>query len=265
MEKLNGLLIYNKEEKAINIAFINMLIKAGESRDIRLRYVDREDAIHRLMDCDFIINRTRDYKVAEKFEHRGIPSFNSSYINRIGNDKYLTYKEIETLGIAFMPLVEETDFPYVLKSRSGHGGTEVFMVKNRSDFMAARETLKEKSFICQKIADTPGKDLRVYVMGGKIVKALLRDGLGDFRSNYGLHGKAEIYNLNRKEEQLVLRILDFLKPDYAGIDFLFNNERLVFNEIEDVVGARMLYEISDINIADMYMEYIGRKIREKTN
>lgn len=262
MPRKRGLLIYNKEEKEINKAFIKMLIDAANKREIDLRYLDKEEALEKPFEVDFIINRTRDYKVAEQYEKRKILAFNSSFINRIGNDKYLTYQEIEKLHIPYLPLVGESDYPYVLKSRSGHGGKEVFLIKNKEDLQIAKTKLKDQAYLCQSIAQTLGKDLRVYVMGGKIIQALLRDGNGDFRSNYGLHGKASIYNLNKEEEALVFKIIKALKPDYAGIDFLFHQNKLVFNEIEDVVGARMLYEQTNLNIADLYLEYIGGKIHD---
>ena len=33
---------------------------------------------------------------------------------------------------------------------------------------------------------------------------------------------------------------------------------MIFNELEDTVGARMIYDKSDIDIIDMYIKYIKR-------
>ena len=40
------------------------------------------------------------------------------------------------------------------------------------------------------------------------------------------------------------------------MDFVFDNGRAVFNEIEDAVGARMVYEKTDIDILKLYCDYI---------
>ena len=57
----------------------------------------------------------------------------------------------------------------------------------------------------------------------------------------------------------VNKIIDAFDFDYVGIDFLVGeNEELIFNEIEDVVGARMLSQCSDIDYAGMYIDYIKR-------
>jgi glutathione synthase/RimK-type ligase-like ATP-grasp enzyme len=55
---------------------------------------------------------------------------------------------------------------------------------------------------------------------------------------------------------MVERVLSSVQFGLAGIDFVFHNGEAVFNEIEDVVGARMLYQYTDIDIVDLYVEHI---------
>ena len=46
------------------------------------------------------------------------------------------------------------------------------------------------------------------------------------------------------------------------MDFLFDSDGgLMLNEIEDVVGARMLYIYTDIDPVKQYLQYIKDKIR----
>ena len=52
------------------------------------------------------------------------------------------------------------------------------------------------------------------------------------------------------------------KGDYYGIDFVFDGGQPVFNEIEDTVGARMVYSVTDIDILDLYCDYI-KKVLDK--
>jgi len=55
-------------------------------------------------------------------------------------------------------------------------------------------------------------------------------------------------------------MIDLFEFDMVGIDFILDdNGNLVFNEIEDVVGARMLYQCSDIDIVKEYLSYISKK------
>ena len=46
-------------------------------------------------------------------------------------------------------------------------------------------------------------------------------------------------------------------------DFLFKNNQLVLNEIEDVVGCRMVYTYTDIDIAQCYIDYILKDFYSK--
>ena len=61
----------------------------------------------------------------------------------------------------------------------------------------------------------------------------------------------------REKVKKVIRLFDF---DFVGIDFIFNNGKMVFNEIEDVVGSRMVYTYTDIDIVEMYVDYILEKV-----
>ena len=118
------------------------------------------------------------------------------------------------------------------------------------------EDLQNKHFLCQEFASEPGKDVRVYVVGNRIVKAMLRTNENDFKSNYSLGGKVAEYELNPEEEALVNKVIGGLNIGLAGIDFVFHQGMLYFNEIEDVVGARMLYANTDIDIVAEYVSYL---------
>ncbi|MBR6213406.1 MAG: hypothetical protein IKQ67_02000 [Candidatus Methanomethylophilaceae archaeon] len=56
---------------------------------------------------------------------------------------------------------------------------------------------------------------------------------------------------------MVKRIVPELMADFIGIDFVFGDGQVYLNEIEDVVGTRMLYSLTDMDPARMYMEYIA--------
>ena len=81
-----------------------------------------------------------------------------------------------------------------------------------------------------------------------------------FRSNYCLGGTAALYTLTDKERKLAVQAVRGLEIGMAGIDFIFHNGEMVFNEIEDMAGARALYALSYYDIADDYIRYIREKI-----
>ena len=56
-------------------------------------------------------------------------------------------------------------------------------------------------------------------------------------------------------EEAVGRIYSALRCDWIGVDFLPDRNGWVLNEIEDPVGARMLYELTDVDVARLLTEY----------
>ena len=110
------------------------------------------------------------------------------------------------------------------------------------------------------MCDTPGKDVRAYVMGGKIISMMQRMSRYDFRSNIGQGGTAQPYTLTDDETAMALRIASLFDIGLVGIDFIFHQGRLVFNEIEDAVGTRMLYALGEGDIVRDYLAFILRKL-----
>lgn len=197
--------------------------------------------------ADFVINRSNDYTVAEYYENMGIRVFNPSSLSKLANDKQACYDFMQDNGIEVMPTRYSTP-PFVKKPVDGHGGDGVVWCESTDDY--------DDSMVCQKPASDLGRDVRVWVLGGEIVCAILRSSDTDFRSNFCLGGNAEIYHLSDDEVALVKHIISLLDGDYYGVDFVFDHGRMVFNEIEDTVGARMIYTLTDIDIIAEYAQYI---------
>ena len=279
-------LIYNRGEAEPNKNYIGFYRQACASRGVDFLLLYKEDldaGIIPMPECGFVINRTRDLTLTKTLEQKGLPVFNNSLITYLGNDKLAALRYIEEAGLPILKTSENLEdfdcFPVVMKSIDGHGGIEVFLLQRPEDAMlrqaeaiairkAAISSNTPIRWIYQEPADTPGKDLRVYVTGSRITACMLRSSATDFRSNFCLGGKASVYTLSPEEEQTVQTIISHLSktenglPEYrkaighCGIDFLFHQGHLVFNELEDVVGSRMLYTYTDIDVVDEYIGYI---------
>lgn len=239
---MSGVLIYTNKEAKRNRFSIEKFIQKLDVKLVDENY--RGDA-------DFVINRTNDYKIAEYFEARGIRVFNPSRLSKIANDKQKCYEFMKENGIEIMP-INYKGVPAVKKKIDGHGGIDVYMLDKAEPF--------EDGYVYQKPCDTLGRDVRVWLIGGKIIASILRSSDTDFRSNFCLGGKASEYTLTDDDRALVYKIADLLDYDYIGIDFIFNNGRLIFNEIEDTVGARMIYSLTDIDIISLYCDYIKEEL-----
>ena len=239
---MKPILVYSKEEAKRNSFAVNKICEKTGAVLVTPKY-DGEAL--------YVINRTNDYRVAERFEKRGTRVFNPSAFSRLANDKQLCYDFMEQNKIEIMP-TRYKGVPFVKKPKNGHGGQGVMMCESIDDY--------DESFVCQKPASDLGKDLRVWVLGDEIVASILRVSESDFRSNFCLGGTAIPYYLSEAETKEVKKIISLVKGDYYGIDFVFDGGKIVFNELEDAVGARMVYEKTDIDIISLFCDYVLNQI-----
>ena len=273
---MNCYLIYQKEDIDYNRSYIDMYFRSCAKRNIHLElitpdvfFVAPEMPVEEVT-AGIVINRSRDVNVALECEKRGIPVFNNSEVCRLGNDKLAAVNYAEKKGIRVMQTFETAyglDFPFVMKSRDGHGGKEVFLIENEQAFDSVRSMapLSNNRWIFQKVASDKGRDLRVYITGNNITAAMLRTSENDFRSNFSLGGSASIYTLSKSERKMVEKLTDGLDIGHCGIDFIFDHGEPVFNEIEDVVGSRMLYKYTDIDVVEEYVDYISKSIQQASS
>ena len=271
---MTGYMIYEKNDAQKNKMYVEMHKEAFADFGVDIKLV-LTDKIYKEHKMDFVINRSRDYIISKEYEKIGIRVFNSSEVTRIANNKGLTYK-FPKGKVPFMPTEYEKlmlisgvnvnnnliSYPYVLKSCSGHGGSQVFMINSNDDEEIAIKKIENDKFVKQQCCTDLGKDVRVYIIGNKVVAAVLRNSEKSFKSNYSLGGNVSLYDLNETERKYVDTITQMLPMDFAAIDFIFNNGTAAFNEIEDAAGARMLYSISDIDIVKMQVEYMMKELKK---
>lgn len=272
-------LIYDKERLAKAAGYYERYIKYLNEYGFEVKLIIIEEINYNngflyqnkeLSAPDVAIMRTVNAKLSLALEDSGALVFNNSIIADCCNNKQKTYEVISSNGIAipetfflnktnYKCMLDNIQFPVVLKSLYGHGGDEVFWLNNKKELNQYINQIREKEFILQKPVSELGKDLRVYVIGETIIAAMLRHNANDFKSNFCLGGKALKYNLNEKEIETIRKIIALFDFGLVGIDFMFDNGELVFNEIEDVVGARMLYQYTDIDIVKLYAKHICKK------
>lgn len=274
---MTGWLIYDADGAKRNVWFIDELTRRMMEYDIRLelKVVCREDSLilsesDASVWPDFVVVRTINPKINRYFEGLGIRCFNNYATSETANSKWNTYKLGLRLGMPVMKTVlagdvntdEDLAFPLIAKSLDGHGGTEVYKVDDIAEYHRICELHGKERMLLQKMCDTPGIDMRVYVLGNDIVAGVKRESTNSFKSNYSLGGSAVLSAVTAEQKDMVDRLVGELKPDLVGIDFIRHRGQWILNEIEDVVGTRMLYSSSDIDIVKEYVGYIVCRMTE---
>ncbi len=229
---------------------------------------------------DFIINRAIYPLLSRQLEMMGLRVFNNSFIAEICNNKAKTYQYLAKTGIPMIDTIfcknillretlMESKKPCVVKAVEGHGGKEVFLLEDNDDNKINHILggIGSSDTVIQPLIGSRHQDLRVYVIGKKIIAGVLRTAReGSFQSNYSLGGEVALYELSEQEREQVNIIIKEFDFGLVGIDFIIGDEgELIFNEIEDVVGSRMLYQCADINIVESYLKHIRKLISATRN
>lgn len=166
----------------------------------------------------------------------------------------------------------EKDGVCILKSVDGHGGSEVAELfcpyggtgkKGQEAWEKLYHALllfQGKECILQEKIESDSRDVRVYILGGELYQAVARQGKKDFRSNFSLGGSASCYKLSGQELGYVKQFLRAFKKEIlglAGLDFIIRKDgKLIFNELEEMVGTRMLYQVTDCNVVRDYVRWL---------
>ena len=264
---MTGWLFYTPEGEARNRTFIGFWREEAAKRGVTLELRRTCDPLPD-ENPDFAVVRAMDPPFSAGLEARGIPVFNPASVSACCNDKWNTYRLADSLGVPFPKTVYVPDpavlpdfpYPYVLKSCAGHGGTQVYLVRNDGEAKTASEALRGVPSVAQAFVSEPGKDVRVYILGDRILASMLRVSETDFRSNFCLGGRAVPYTLSAREREMVQAFQNALPFGLAGIDFLFDGGKTVFNEAEDVVGCRMLYTHTDVRPVGLYLDWILQRL-----
>lgn len=275
-------LVYQKADTKRNQWYIEEYLRIGKELGFEVEVVLVEELRIGIRDCiwfverkgkvetppEFAIVRTIYPLLSRQLEQMGVKVFNPSKVAEICNDKARTYQYVAKLQI---PIVD-TDFvknsfvewyrkeypkQYVIKAVDGHGGGQVFCVEEGEEFLVS-ETIGASDAVFQPLVGKNHQDLRVYVIGKRILVGILRTAKEGFKSNFSLGGMVQVYELSEQERRMVRKIIDLFEFGLVGIDFLIGEEgELIFNEIEDVVGARMLYQCTKIDLVREYLSFLS--------
>lgn len=275
--KYRAWLVYDREGAARNRDYIRMHREIGATMQIEIVPIVTDDIpdfsrYAAEQKPDFAIVRTIQPKLSKCLEDLGIPVFNNAFVAEICNHKGKTLEYVRAKSE--LPLIPSesfshsqlsrrllSDYPdHVIKAVDGHGGSQVF--RTNEPWSVICHGMADSDFLIQPFIAGPGKDIRLYVIGSQIVGAVERQAAAGFRANYSLGGRVRPFSWSRREEDWVKTLFDIFSFGLVGVDFLVDEKgELLLNEIEDVVGARMLYQCQpQIHLLEQYFTFILEKL-----
>lgn len=155
-------------------------------------------------------------------------------------------------------------FPIILKTPFGSFGKGVAIVESKRALHSAFDLLltsPEFSYLLiqEYVKEAKGKDIRVFIIGGKILTSMERVAArGDFRSNIALGGAGKVAKLTKEEEKIALAAAKAVKLNFAGVDILRSKKGPVVMEVNCNPGLEGITEVSGIDVPKKIIKYAIR-------
>jgi len=157
---------------------------------------------------------------------------------------------------------KEFSYPLIVKTVSGVAGKGVFLCENRSQFedlihlMEISRDSKVNVIIQEFISSSRGKDIRVFVVGGRPIAAMLRIAKdGKFKANYSAGGDVAPFELNPEVEWLAVESARLVNLEIAGVDILFDGNYYKVCEVNSSPGFHGLEKATGLNIPGEIFNY----------
>ena len=274
------------------------LVEAAEERGHTVRIIDplrcymnitsHNPAIHykgeKLDDIDAVIPRIGasitlyGTAVVRQFEMMGVYCLNKSVAINRSRDKLRSLQLLAQKGIG-MPVTgfgHSTKFtddlidmvggsPLVVKLTEGTQGIGVVLAETRNaaqSVIQAFRGLKANILVQEFIKEARGRDIRCFVLGEKVVAAMIREGRPDeFRSNLHRGGSAKVVRITPEERSTAVRSAKIMGLNVAGVDMLRSNHGPVVMEVNSSPGLSGIESSTGKDVAGMVIDHIQKNVR----
>lgn len=230
---------------------------------------------------DFVLFYDKDITLARALEARGLRLYNSARAIELCDDKALTHLALD--GLVPMPRTVSAPFTYenigytsrdfvremfgllgsplVIKEVYGSFGKQVYLAADEDEANRILDSVGGKRVIFQEfIRESAGRDLRLNVVGGRVIAAMERyNPCGDFRANISNGGSMRRHTPTAREVSLALDTAEALGLDFCGVDLLLGNNGPMVCEVNSNAHFKSIYECTGVNAADEIFRHILRE------
>mgnify|MGYP001794877401 CR=1 FL=1 len=152
--------------------------------------------------------------------------------------------------------------PLVIKLLEGTQGIGVVLAETpqaATSVIEAFRGLNANILVQEFIAEAEGADLRCFVIDGKVVAAIKRQGApGEFRSNLHRGGHAAAIKLTPEERSTAVKAAKAMGLKVAGVDLLRSNHGPVVMEINASPGLEGIENATNLDIAGKIIEFLEK-------
>ncbi len=299
---IQGLLISNSTLTTGKYQQINqMYIDAANKMDIKLHHLVNTQVISssdneiyipesniKLEQIEFVLFLDKDIRLAKHLEASGLRLFNSSAAIEICDDKDLTISVLSAHGIATpksfsgrlvykyadQPMTKNQEkyleevakklgYPMIVKENKGSFGHQVYKADNEAELFEIVNKINTMPHHYQEyIKSSHGEDVRVQIVGGKVIASVKRVSKDDFRANVTNGGEMFQYNPSQAYIDIAIKAAKAVNADFAGVDILQGeNGEPIICEINSNAHIKNLFNCTNIDVSESILEYIASEVR----
>ena len=215
--------------------------------------------------------------LVSQLEKAGYCVVNSRDCMELAGDKYRTYLRLQDFGLTqpktvLIPNEDgietsfknlDTKFPIIMKTLRGSKGVGVLFIESERGLNSLVQLLfkqdSQADLLIQEYKKTKF-DVRVLVLGGKIIATMQRDVLeGDFRSNYSQGAKVKTYDLSELEIEQCLLAAKAIGGLFTAVDFIpsenTKKDPPYILEVNSSPGTEGIEEANKKNIVKEVIKY----------
>lgn len=170
-------------------------------------------------------------------------------------------KLIDSVGGA--PLIVK-----LLEGTQGYGVVLAPTKKAAQSIIEAFHSMKARVIVQEFISESKGADIRAFIVNGKVVGAMKRQGKeGEFRSNLHQGGSGSLIKLSKVEREAALTAAQAMGLPIAGVDLLQSERGPLILEVNSSPGLEGIEKTTGKDVAGSIVDYVINEIltgKEKT-
>jgi ribosomal protein S6--L-glutamate ligase len=156
--------------------------------------------------------------------------------------------------------------PTVIKLLEGTQGKGVVLantMKAAESVINAFKSLKVNILVQEFIKEADGKDIRCFVIDGKVVGSIQREAAeGEFRANLHLGGTASAIKITTDERKIAVNAAKAMGLKVAGVDIIRSKGGPKVLEVNSSPGLEGIEEVTGKDVAGLMIESIEKNIEK---
>lgn len=236
-----------------------------------------------LDDVDAVITRIRPSvtfygcALARQFESMGVLTVNDSMSITRSRDKLFSLQallkaglKIPVTGFASSPmdtgdLIDMVEgAPLIVKLLEGTQGRGVVLAETRKaaeSVINAFKSLQANLLVQEYVKEAQGKDLRCFVIGGKVVASIQREAApGEFRANLHRGGTAQAVKITAEERKIAAQAAKTLGLKIAGVDIIRSAKGPLLLEVNSSPGLEGVEQATGKDVAGQIISSVEKQL-----